>query len=55
MKGGKLDSNNYIYNISGTLAKGEFSCNKIIGKCFIIHSNKLFIANQLQKIDKIEC
>ena len=55
MRNGNLEGENYVYNINGTLAKGLFEQNKIVGKCYIIHSNKLFIANQNNQLHKVEC
>lgn len=37
------------------MAKGHFEQNKIVGKCYIIHSNKLFVANQINELHKVEC
>lgn len=53
MKNGQLDGDNYIYNGYGTLAKAEFHSNKAVGKCYIVHSNKLFITNQTNEMNMI--
>jgi len=43
MKDGNLEGENYIYNISGTIGKGTFFKNKLVGKCYLVHSNNSFI------------
>jgi hypothetical protein len=53
MRAGNLNGDSYAYNITGSLAKANFNANKITGKCYIIHSNKLFVADETNKLEKI--
>jgi hypothetical protein len=53
MRAGSLHGENYVYNITGSLARAVFEGNKITGKCHIIHSNKLFVADETNKLEKI--